>query len=309
MIGTYWLIVLGALLAVGSLCLAAHELVQLRRERRQAVLASASNREERALIGYAELGARFERSRPGRWLANEMDIAGIKQQPLTVAVLALVAGLVAMWLVYRLLAPALAVFGLLAALLGLREFLHRARQRRTEAFVNQLPELARVLANASGAGLSLPTALALAADELGEPAHTELSRLETRLRFGAPLTTALDEMRTRIDSREVSVLMSTLVVASRSGGSLVTALRDVADALEDRKETRREVTTILSQSMATAYMVIAMGFGMLLVLNLMWPGTVDKMVRNLWGRIALAVSSALFAGGFIAIRRMTRIPL
>ena len=49
--------------------------------------------------------------------------------------------------------------------------------------------------------------------------------------------------RGRLPSREVAVLVSTLLVSARSGGSLVTALRDIADTLEARKETRREVRT------------------------------------------------------------------
>ena len=210
---------------------------------------------------------------------------------------------------WTLLAPLLGVLGLLLGLLGVRAYLRRARERRREAFVGQLPELARVLANASYAGLSLPTAIAIAGDELAEPARTELSRVATRLRFGAPLTRALDDLRERVGSRETSVLISTLVVASRSGGSLVTALRDIAETLDQRKETRREVKTILSQPVVTSYFVIVLGVVMLLMLNAMQPGTVERMTREPIGQVALLVSAGIFGGGFWAIRRITRMDI
>jgi tight adherence protein B len=84
-------------------------------------------------------------------------------------------------------------------------------------------------------------------------------------------------------------------------------LRDIADTLDARKETRREIRTTLSQSLATGHLIIVLGFGMLFLLNVLHPGTVALMTRNTVGQVALVLSSGLFAAGFLAIRRMTRI--
>jgi tight adherence protein B len=105
----------------------------------------------------------------------------------------------------------------------------------------------------------------------------------------------------------VAVLTSTLVVSARSGGSLVTSLRDIADTLEERKETRREVRTTLAQALATGYLVMAMGFIILLVLNVTYPGSVRKMTTEPLGQAALAFAGLLFTGGFLVIRRIVRI--
>jgi len=78
---------------------------------------------------------------------------------------------VALWLIAAAtLAP---FFGPIAALLGVWSaavFLNWQRQKRIEAFINQLPDVARLLANATAAGLALRTALAMAAEELEAPA-------------------------------------------------------------------------------------------------------------------------------------------
>ena len=103
------------------------------------------------------------------------------------------------------------------------------------------------------------------------------------------------------------MLLSTLLVSARSGGSLVTSLRNIADTLEQRKETRREIRTTLAQSVATGYTVIGLGVGILALLNVVNPGTVEIMTRNIIGQAALLVAAVLFAAGFLAIRRMTRI--
>jgi len=169
-----------------------------------------------------------------------------------------------------------------------------------------MPELARVLSNATSAGLSIASAVSIAASELSEPAGPELARVASRMRFGDSLDTAMKGLENRLPSREVTVLISTLLVSARSGGSLVSALRDIADTLEARRETRREVRTTLAQSTSTGYLVIGMGFALLFVLNLIQPGTVQAMTDSWIGRAALVVGSSLFVGGFLLIRRMTR---
>ncbi|MGL4177305.1 MAG: type II secretion system F family protein, partial [Dermatophilaceae bacterium] len=290
-----------AVLSMLLLLLGLREFARAARDRHVAVTGAESlSDDEPSLL--AVFDQWFRRTRPGRWLVRELEFAGIDRRPSVMffggLALAL-AGVVVMW---TLLAPLLGVVGFALGFLAVRAYLRRAQERRREAFVGQLPDLARVLANASYAGLSLPTAIAVAGDELAEPARTELSRVATRLRFGASLARALEELRERVGSRETSVLISTLVVASRSGGSLVTALRDIAETLDQRKETRREVKTTLAQPVATSYFVIALGVLMLLMLNVVQPGTVDKMTRQPIGQVALVASFTIFGAGFYAIR-------
>ena len=116
-------------------------------------------------------------------------------------------------------------------------------------------------------------------------------------------------MSERLPSREVAVLTATLVVSSRSGGSLVSALRDIADTLETRKETRREIRTTMAQALATGYLVIGMGGFILIVLNGLYPGVVEKMTITPIGQIALLSALVLYGGGLVLIRRMTRFEL
>jgi tight adherence protein B len=61
--------------------------------------------------------------------------------------------------------------------------------------------------------------------------------------------------------------------------------------------------------LATGYLVIAMGVGMLFLLNAIQPGSVEAMTGHLVGQIALVISGALFLLGFFLIRRMTRMDI
>jgi len=281
------------------------QLTGLASDRRRIASAAADYTTHRDLPLLDRVNLWFRRTRPGRAVERELTLAGIEQRPVVVVLIAAAVGLTTAYIMWTALAPVFGVLGLTVGGFALRAFIRRAKQRRLEAFIVQMPELARVLANATHAGLSIPTAIAIASEEMATPAATELEAVANAVRFGTDLETALDEMGRRLPSREVAVLLSTLIVCSRSGGSLVSSLRDIADTLEARKETRREIRTTLAQSVATGYMIIAMGVGMLFLLNTIQPGSVEAMTGHIVGQIALVISGSLFALGFIMIRRMT----
>lgn len=304
---TVLLIVVGSVVAALLVVLGVRDLVELSADRRRAVLSAESTRLSDDASLLEEMDQRLVRTRLGRWLKNELDVAGVGVRPILVLGVAILVGGIVTYVLWNYVAPTLALLGIVAGYLALRWYLDREQQRRREKFTAQLPELARVLANASYAGLSLPTAVAIAGDELAEPARTELGRVANAMKFGASLDSALAELKERVGTRESNVLISTLIVSARSGGSLVSALRDIAEALDQRKETHREVQTTLAQAVATSNMIVLVGFGILFLLNTIEEGTVQKMTTDIVGQIVLVVAATLFATGVILIRRMTKV--
>ncbi|MEE1939281.1 type II secretion system F family protein [Streptomyces sp. TRM 70361] len=256
---------------------------------------------------FAGLDRRLRRTGPGRRIELKLTTTGLDLTPGEFLV-CLVAVVAALWLLASsVLAP---FFGPLAGLLGVwgaNAFLNWQRNRRIEAFIGQLPELSRVLANATRAGLALRTALGMAADELDAPAGDELRRVADQLALGRSIDEALDELADRLPSRELVVLVTTLVLSNRAGGAVVSSLQNLTRTLEERKETRREVRTQLSQVNVTAYAVPAIGLGAMLLINAIEPGALDRVTGSFPGQVAVLVSLGLYVLGFIAIRRISRI--
>ncbi|NGN67066.1 hypothetical protein G5C51_24555 [Streptomyces sp. A7024] len=220
----------------------------------------------------------------------------------------MVAGVVGLWLVASSVLASFfgPIFGLVA-LWGAFAYLSWQRQKRIERFIAQLPELSRVLANATRAGLALRTALSMAADEMEAPAGDELGVVADKLALGHSIDDALGELAERLPSRELTVLVSTLVLSNKAGGTVVESLRNLTETLEERKETRREVRTMLSQANVTAYAVPSIGLGVLIMLNSIQAGTLDKMTGSFAGQAAAIAAIALYAIGFIIIRRICKI--
>ncbi|OKK20812.1 hypothetical protein AMK16_10360 [Streptomyces sp. CB00455] len=256
---------------------------------------------------FAGIDRRLRRTRFGRRIELKLATTGLDLTPgefFGYMVLS-VAGV---WLVASsLLAP---FFGPVAGLIGLwaaNAFLNWQRTRRTERFIGQLPDLARILANATQAGLALRTAIGMAAEELEAPAGEELARVADRLAVGHSMDDSLGELTERLPSRELVVLVSTLVLSARAGGAIVDSLRNLTVTLEQRKETRREIRTQLSQVTVTAYLVPAIGLGSLLLVDMMMPGALDRMTGAFFGQSAVLVALGLFTLGFLLIRRLSKI--
>ncbi|MFF3329092.1 type II secretion system F family protein [Streptomyces sp. NPDC002888] len=256
---------------------------------------------------FRNLDRRLRGTRLGRSLELRLAATGLDITPgeFFACMLAAVAGL---WLIGQAaLAP---FFGPIAGLLGIWaavQFLNWQRQKRIERFINQLPELARILANATQAGLALRTAIGMAAEELEAPAGEELARVANQLTIGHSMDDALGELADRLPSRELVVLVTTLVLSNRAGGQVVGALRNLTETLEERKETRREIRTQLSQVSMTSYAVPVMGVGSLFLMNGVRDGALERMTGSPLGQGAVIIAFALYAVGFILIRRMSRI--
>jgi tight adherence protein B len=253
------------------------------------------------------LDVALARTTLGKSLARRLAASGMRIRASTFVVLTSIAGLTAIVFIGQWIAPA---FGLAAAFgvgFAAMAYVRRREERRNEEFTAQLPELARVLSNATHAGLAMRTAIEIAADELADPAGEELKRTCDGLRLGQSVEDALRDLGERLPSRELGVLISTLVVAARSGGSLVTALRTIASTLEERKETRREVKTIMGEAVVTNWAIGILGTAGVVMINVLQPGALRTMTGQLLGQIILVAAGTLFIAGLAVIARITRI--
>jgi tight adherence protein B len=257
-------------------------------------------------------------SAANRWLRRTVWGSAVEQRLLgaglntTVFDFVLVVGTISL-LVGALFRPFFGNLGAIVLVLGIvalaNRWIENRRQKRLEAFVAQLPEVARVLSNAASAGLALTSAVDLAARELEEPASTEMREVASQVALGKGLPQALEDLRRRLPSRELAVLVQTLVIQSRAGGALVSALTNIASTLEQRKELRREVRTATSGAIFSGYVVVALGVGSVFVMNLLSPGALDQLAKTTIGRIVLILAFAFFAVGMLLIRRLTDIEI
>ena len=278
---------------------------------RRAALA-ARGRDERGGSAYRaaleRLDARLRRTQSGQRLAQWLRASGGPLSPVDAVAIVIVGGLL-LGLLLTLLVPPLVAFvlGFVFVVLGLRWYVERARARRRDAFMDQLPDLARMLSNGTQAGLSIAGAVQMAARELDDPAAAEMASVVQEMRLGQPLDRALQRLQERLPSREVAVLMTTIIIQQRAGGDTVRALQELGSTLEARKDLIREIRTVLSGSVFTSYVVAGIGIATIVLMNIFTPGVMREMTSSLPGLLALGIAGTLWAVAFVLIRASTRV--
>ncbi len=207
----------------------------------------------------------------------------------------------------QLVVPGAAVLLAIAVAFFASRFLDHLVQKRTDKFAEQLPDIARIMANAAGAGMAIPNALALTMREMEEPAHSLLGHAVRQMEVGQTLAGAMESLQQRAPSREMAVMVSTLIIQQRSGGDVIEALREMSVNLEERRDLKREVVTAMTGVRFTAYIIISLGVGLLFVMEGLTRGTLRRMTGEPLGQVVLVVAFALFAAGYFAVKRLSRV--
>jgi tight adherence protein B len=200
-------------------------------------------------------------------------------------------------------APILAVAGPTAAASALAR--RRARYRR--AVERGLPEIAEAVADALSGGRSVRGALAAAASSLDGAPAVEMSRLRADLELGAPTAEALGALRRRLRSPRVDSFGAALLSQQLGGGDLAGLLRRHAAAAADRDRVAADARAATAQARFTGLLVVAMPTGAALFAELIEPGFLARILSDPSATVLLVLAAALQAGGFAAIRRLSRI--
>ncbi len=140
----------------------------------------------------------------------------------------------------------------------MRLLTRRSQARRERAVAGQMHLVAAELAAHVRAGRTLAQAIGDVAEDMPEPARSELAVAAAAIRLGMPPTEALARLRGGTDA---SVLASAVAVQLRVGGDLATLLDGLAEALVERDAQRRAAEVATAQARATARMVAAMPLG------------------------------------------------
>lgn len=199
--------------------------------------------------------------------------------------------------------------GILAGLAATGPFLYVVfkRYQRVEMFSQQLPEGIDLLVRALKAGHSLPSGFRLIADELSSPIAREFAHVHEELNLGRPIDEALENMRERVDTMDVRLLFTSILIQRETGGNLVEILESLSDTIRRRMMFRDKLSALTAEGRLSGAVLMSLPPVMVLVISVLNPTYAALLFEP--GVLRLALMGAVIAqlGGILWIRQIVSV--
>ncbi|MHA7289882.1 type II secretion system F family protein [Arthrobacter sp. MDT3-24] len=166
----------------------------------------------------------------------------------------------------------------------------RAGKRRNR-FDQQLGDTLQLLAGGLRAGHSILRAIDAAAEESQAPTSEEMRRVITETSLGRDLLASLTDTAERMKNEDFVWVAQAIQINREVGGNLAEVLDQVNETIRERSEIKGHIKALAAEGKFSAYILIAMPFGIVVMLMGVNPGYMNSMFTHPlgWGMIGLSV--------------------
>ena len=182
-----------------------------------------------------------------------------------------------------------------------------AVKRRKDRFVKQLVDALTMMANALKAGVGLMQSIDQVATQLKPPISEEFRHLLRDVRIGASPDEAFDALNRRMQSEDLDIVITGIIVQRTTGGNLSEMLENVSHVMRERIRIKGEIKTLTVQQQLSGYLVGGMPILLLVAFNFMNHAYVSPLFTTSVGRMMLAAGGTMQLIGFFLIRKIVNI--
>ncbi len=178
---------------------------------------------------------------------------------------------------------------------------------RLKKFDEQLTDALNLMGSSLKAGLSFLQALQIMIDEIGAPLSQEFKLLLAEHRLGSSLEEAFNSLAARIPSRDLSIMVNSIVILRETGGDLTETFDTLYTTIMGRRKVEGKISALTSMGMAQGVTLSTLPIVLGLAFYMMQPETMIKMFTTLPGIGMTILALALIGVGMFAIIKVTRI--
>ncbi|MFZ5826351.1 MAG: type II secretion system F family protein [Bacillota bacterium] len=256
---------------------------------------------KRALVGAVETATRG--SSASNRLSVQLQRADWKWKPAEFMIAQMVAagaGLVVSIILIPHLWWLLPILGWVAPTFLLK----RAIAQRQKLFTHQLPDALAIVSNALRSGYSFLQAMDVVSREMPAPISKEFSLVLREARVNIPLEEALTHMVQRVQSPDLDLVVTAVLIQRQVGGNLSEVLDKIGGTVKDRVRLQGEVRTLTAQGRLSGWIVSLLPVVLALAEQAIMPGVLNPFVTHPLGMLLLAVAIIMQFIGIMMIRKM-----
>ncbi len=242
-------------------------------------------------------------------LRDQLERAGLDMKPgafvLTIGVSAAFGYLIGTTLVPGLVGSLGIVAGFLAPILWLR----MKQRKRIRQFQEQLPEAIDMLVSAMRAGYSFQAAMKFIGEEVAAPLGPEFARFYEEQRLGMEVRVALLAMQERMDSLDLKMLVTAILIQRETGGNLSEVLSNIAFVMRERSAIRGEIETLTAESKLSARILAVLPVLVFMAVYAMDPTYMSVMLTQTLGQIMIAIGVISILTGYTTMMKIADVDI
>ena len=179
--------------------------------------------------------------------------------------------------------------------------------RYVRKFNEQLTEALGTMSSALRAGFSMAQAFESVAESDIHPISDEFALLLQQMRVGMSFDDALASMEKRIASDDLSLVITSIDIARRTGGNLTEIFDRIAETIRGRMRIERKVRTLTAQGRLQGLVVSLMPLALCIIMTMMKPGLMIPFLTSIAGIACLTAASVMVLAGWLIIRKIVTI--
>jgi tight adherence protein B len=220
-----------------------------------------------------------------------IENAGLRLSQADFLVLVLAGSVVGALTGFVISGPLLAILLILVAPLAGHLVLGFLAGKRRSLFDQQLGDTLQLLSGGLRAGHSILRAIDAAATESLSPTSEEMRRVVTETSLGRDLLASLSDTADRMRNEDFVWIAQAIQINREVGGNLAEVLDQVNETIRERSEIKGHIKSLAAEGKFSAYILMAMPIGIVLMLMLVNPGYMNVMFTHPlgWGMIAASV--------------------
>jgi tight adherence protein B len=176
--------------------------------------------------------------------------------------------------------------------------------KRKKEYAIQMVDALNLLANGIRAGLTMPQAIGMVADEMPNPIKQEFDLVLKQAKIGVPLEEALENLKKRVYTEDNEMFVTSVNILRETGGNLAEVFDTIVLVIRERVRLQLKIETYIASGKIQAYIIGAMPFLMMLMFGAGDPDYFPLLFGTIIGIVFLIVIIGMVSLGMWVILKI-----
>ena len=181
--------------------------------------------------------------------------------------------------------------------------------KRKKAFNDQLSDTIILIANALRTGYSFMQAIEMVSREMAKPIGEEFARVLKEMNLGVTTEDALNNMAKRVNSEDLDLVITAVLIQRQVGGNLAVVLDSIANTIRERVKIKGQIKTLTAQGKISGLIVGLLPIVIGSIIYLLNPEYIKILFVHPMGKMMLVAGVVSQFIGMMVIRNIINIDI